>query len=583
MPHFLTSELYPEIVSTHDTWYNGDEPNFRLRTIAEAATDGFCYLKLLFYFNVVSELGEPELRSYLNHLKSLFGKEPEAMPVLTELALACYNRSHGLPLAETNSITESQMRCVIELHSAMNQCTARVQMDEFNGIIHLTGNPTYTCNCPQELCTHGWKLRSLLVCIAREGVKIGASGFDIEALYAGGLDMEDEFEEVYSTLSVDNSQDNQVKGWITGTRTQKQADSPPRERVESVSPDRTSEDHPDMIKARQKDLKNANENRRTFPFNKQALSGKMDKQAAEEILRDQINRERRKREIECEKLQDEIRFLRQQNMGKDLGGHTLAEEDHDTRSEVTIKPLSVRSKTASTVNPDDSASHIIYNPGSSRRVLMETGSVVVQQPVLSSLDSQSGRTRLAIANSLVTGYHQTDELRETENRHVNRLRPINGLPRPFTHQRLNFLANIHTGLERSLSHDPEDIIRCLLRTMKSPAVLPVDDLLSQVLTISIDRHDMVYASNPFSLPYIEIGMQVTEDSVYKLFDLLKGEYRQTWFQEMKGLSVPDFHADYRRRSHDPVVRPARKRSDHGPKPVLEPPRRRNGGRSILGF
>jgi len=254
----------------------------------------------------------------------------------------------------------------------------------------------------------------------------------------------------------------------------------------------------------------------------------------------------------------EIKYLRQKLLG-------VAEE---TASEVSVTP-----------NDSSSVLERYATPGR----LMPRGTVFTAVPVQTSAGRQQGSTMLSVHNSLVSGYYTNEDLRSQEQRSVKRLRPINGLPSPFVNSRLNFLCNFHTGLDRAKDRSQNGLLAGLFEAMRSTPLIPADDLLNQVLNCTIDREDCVFTSNAFKLPYIEIGMHVSEESLMKMFDLLYGEYKNLWFQEYKGLTVPGFHSEYASRSHDPLSR----RSHRVPRKAGEAPRSRPREhvrtRTILGF
>lgn len=241
-------------------------------------------------------------------------------------------------------------------------------------------------------------------------------------------------------------------------------------------------------------------------------------------------------------------------------------------------PLSVASKTELT--PQDSSS-IISRYG---RHFMDQGTVLSPSAMNSAADRQEGRTVFTVQDDLVSGFRMDENLVRAEQASIRKLTPINGLPRPFTCKRLNFLANLHTGIQRAIERRPESLQVAMFRAMRRRPELPCDELLYQVLICTIDRSTNTYSSNAFSLPYIEVGMHITEDSIAKTFDLLESEYKTKWFQEMKNISVPNFHDRYKKFSKDAMQTesPGRKIRSHSEQ-ASEKTKKQRKGSSLLGF
>jgi len=241
-------------------------------------------------------------------------------------------------------------------------------------------------------------------------------------------------------------------------------------------------------------------------------------------------------------------------------------------------PLSVVSR--SELAPHDSSS-VISRYG---RHFMDQGTVLSPRTMHSAADRDDGRTVMTIQDDLVSGFRMNEDLVRAEQASIRRLTPINGLPRPFTCRRLNFLANLHTGIQRAVDRRPESLQVAMFRAMRRRPELPCDELLYQVLICTIDRSTNTFTSNAFSLPYIEVGMHITEDSIAKTFDLLESEFKTKWFQEMKNISVPNFHNRYSKFSKDTMqVESAGRRVKTSSEQTNERSKKQKKGSSILGF
>jgi len=243
------------------------------------------------------------------------------------------------------------------------------------------------------------------------------------------------------------------------------------------------------------------------------------------------------------------------------------------------RPLFTAPKSEFTVGPNDSSSvYSRYN-----RHFMNQGTVMTMRPADNSQDQREGRQVLTVDNMLVSGFEMTEPVAMRQEQSMARLKPINGIPRPFSSARLNFLANLHTGIERAMGRRPGPVLEAMYRVMRSRPHLPCDELLYQVLTTTFDRASGTYCSNFFKLPYIEVGMQLTEDSVVKVFDLLKSEYKILWFQELKNVMIPNFYKDYESIPRD-MVSEGRTHKRREPNDQVKRSKSRSSKpRSLLGF
>jgi len=216
---------------------------------------------------------------------------------------------------------------------------------------------------------------------------------------------------------------------------------------------------------------------------------------------------------------------------------------------------------------------------------MDEGTVLTLRRAGTHADARDNRTVVTVENYLVEGYKMNEDSSKMEKDSVKKLRPINGLARPFSSARLNFLSNIHTAISRSLKRGGGDYLVSLLKSMEGPTLIASDDLLCQVLKTTIDRKSGVFCGNAFNLPYLEIGMPLTEDALIKVFTLLQEEYKLLYFQEMKDISIPKFHDMFKESAEDVLLDKRGKREGTSRKreAVREPSQRERKPRSMLGF
>jgi hypothetical protein len=199
-----------------------------------------------------------------------------------------------------------------------------------------------------------------------------------------------------------------------------------------------------------------------------------------------------------------------------------------------------------TVFPDDSSSNI----GRYEKSFMKPGTVISYNRSMGGVQEENvvSYTPRRVPD-VVVGYMKTERMVKREEKSFNKVAPINGLCKPYTSSRLNFLAHLHTAMEMladsEVGKSPLDIMKM---SRKMSGKTPTMELLCQVVERTFDESDEIIVANPFSLPYLEIGMSISVDCVVKCFDLLGAEYEMLWFQEMKSLIIPRFHRKYRKLS-----------------------------------
>jgi len=153
-------------------------------------------------------------------------------------------------------------------------------------------------------------------------------------------------------------------------------------------------------------------------------------------------------------------------------------------------------------------------------------------------------------NNVAVGYLKTKKLAEAEARSLVKIHPINGLANPFRSDRLNLLMHFHTAIDniqpKSKDSQPScyDAIR-FLATFE--ALTPSEELANQMIIRTFDLKSNRVIANPFKLPFLEIGMLMSDNSLEQSLDLLRLEYKTLWFENMKSLHVPIFHSSYRTR------------------------------------
>jgi hypothetical protein len=214
------------------------------------------------------------------------------------------------------------------------------------------------------------------------------------------------------------------------------------------------------------------------------------------------------------------------------------------------------------LHPDDSSSQLSrYN-----RKFMKNGTII-PNTVLSVTSKRGGRIKeenRVVANldsipETIIGYVRTDTMLRKEVEARERAKPINGLAKPYKSNRLNFLAHLYTAFSiLTRERQFETVVRMVFSIKRRLNKSPTMELMAQVILVTFDKEEMVIVANPYSLPYIEVGMTLSDDCVEKCFHLLEKEFEILWFQEMKALSIPSFCMKYTKLSEESLMRNEKK-------------------------
>jgi len=199
-----------------------------------------------------------------------------------------------------------------------------------------------------------------------------------------------------------------------------------------------------------------------------------------------------------------------------------------------------RSDLESTIHPIDSSS-VVERYG---RKFMPSGSVYKVGKASTVLEPVQEIQDLQPTVNVVQGFMRTQGMREAERQSNSQVHAINGLAAPFKDVRLNFLCHFHTALQEcniDPQSNPTDALDSI-GTLKPQN--PTDELIKQVVIRTFDFDETVVIANPFRLPFIEVGMLITDSMLIKCLTLLESEYKTKWFEQMKCLKIPKFHDEF---------------------------------------
>jgi hypothetical protein len=528
-------------------------------------------------FFMFLKLSEDVVRDLVDHLIDELGVNPDGKVVMIEFVRIFRAIHENIPLGGAAELVINN-RAIVRQYEEMCSTPVKLQMSESNGILHFETDDNWNkCNCNTDVvCAHGYGLKFIMSLLVVQNRKVGASNFNMEAFMSDGLDLE-------STASHD-TYGTSIPPPPPIMRAFKPGDTKAKflEKPQGIQVDKN--ELADL--ARQMSL--AHDKKRVIPYTDKYIpassepvtSKYVSDQVSSVLKRSRPNRGFDERSLADSRLSTPNRIRKNESRPRTpidesisisrefeiLKKHLLNSRDIDqakielleAQNEAqlakmnelveSISSMRTESEVASTIVPRDSVS----NAGHHRLKYKNEGSVIMRQPAMTAIDEESGRETIVIKDSMIRGYIRDEDSYTKEQSIVDKITDINGLTAPFKSDRLNFYANFHTGMDNALNIHQDDVVRSLFSFMRRDHLIPYDKLTKVVLENTIDRHDGVFCANPFNLPYLEIGMIVSEDAILKIVDIVKSRYRDMWFQEMKGLHVPNFHSDYRSKDRSPL-------------------------------
>lgn len=147
---------------------------------------------------------------------------------------------------------------------------------------------------------------------------------------------------------------------------------------------------------------------------------------------------------------------------------------------------------------------------------------------------------------MVVGYVKTEQMSSREQETNKKVRPINGLARPFRDDRLNMLVHFNTAVTTNMPVNNErGYAESLRRIINFKPKTPSEELAKQIIQNTFDFEEFQIVANPYKLPFIEIGMQISDNCLAACFSLLDDELQRLWFESMKSIMVPNCHSRFR--------------------------------------
>uniref|UniRef100_A0AAU7YC25 Nonstructural protein n=1 Tax=Exserohilum turcicum mycobunyavirales-like virus 2 TaxID=3229032 RepID=A0AAU7YC25_9VIRU len=461
----------------------------RIGLVKDSETlDGYCYTSAIRMLPSLRSGGLENFRAAVQEFKDGLGRNPLGSEILVNLCLLDKVLQGELGIQALRPVTGDLegFAAVLLEDSQHIQTVSKMSASKCRYNYEERGGLVHikyetTCSCTDILCEHGWAARFILQVIAREGRRIGGT--------RDTVDLSQLFVRQEEQRTEDSIQNTPASAYLP----------------------KRNWNHRET---RQDDLSEQS----------------MRQQVSEEIARllgETLNARTEVLEDTMERILGEKR--------KSLKAHQCGSSDYSQASGSEME-----SEVESTVHPMDSSSV----SGRYNKRYMHPGTVYRVAKGKTVLEPLSEVSPLGLIPDVVGGFQMTESMRKVDIETKQTVYSINGLASPFKNARLNFLCHFHTALKGCQTNSSREPIEALEEISSMRPRNPTEELIKQCINKTFDFEDMSVKSNPFKLPFLEVGMLVTESMLAKCLDLLYNEYKAAWFQEMKCLLVPNFHSEF---------------------------------------
>jgi len=471
-------------------WVGVAEVDQFLQFVRSESSNEFCYLWLIFSIRCLSTLGFDVFQEMVLKFKEA-GPKPLGRAIqeglLTVASIASHRAGAGVQQLEP-----------------LGKGCFRYSLIDTLPVMHISVTSIFGCDCRKHVCEHGWDFISIMCILHNPTIRMGASTVDFNFLM-GDDDGEDAVE---STIH---------PGW------------PHQNREPLTSLDSQV---PEALRTR------------SAPSHGIQPIASVTCPSIEKIRSD----------LKSLGLLPERFELREKSSAHESAEDRMRQSNLSTRFESPA-----RSGETESLAPSESSSNV----GRYKKTFLRHGEQfvpetrsgwdpledLVEEPTDLGLVAQ-GRSPFQILGSegVMSASYATKKDLELEKKIRDSMKPVLGLAKPFSCKRLNFLSNLYTGMSKLYFSDDRSFLDALWECMASEPRNPVEELLRVVLLSTFNKSSQLVIANVFKLPYLEVGMEISEDTVAKCFDLLGSEYKICWFDAMKGIKVPEFHSNFRRYS-----------------------------------
>jgi len=470
----------------------------KVALIMEKSIDGFCYIKLCVMLPNFDNIEFDVFKDSLNRFMLTCGSRPIAKEMMVELAVMELRFKHILNGGESDA---DSLVFDSKIFSEMMESGARFSLEEFNEDYHVG---TFICEgdgCVHNdlVCNHGYSARFVVVALGATNRKVGGTV----------VDLDDIFGEESSDLTMTPSELIKNVRHSTGYGTY----------MEDIPEDIINDPSFDS-------------------FQPWSAVRKQEKEEEEDLTEEELY----KRSPVLEKI-----MMKMDEMDRKLNEKLKQQMDQNSSS------------SGDDLSPSDSRS----NMDAMNKRFMRAGTVLnTRQSGKSKLEDIVEVSPLLTNKEVVLGFVKTPGMITKERLSHSRVQPINGLARPFSNNRLNLLLHFDTAVRTNMPIDDDTgFAISLIKILRMSTRTPSEQLVKQIIERTFDFEDRVIIANPFKLPFIEIGMNISDNALAACFRLLSDELKSLWFSSMKGLRVPKFHTEFDMYSESEIGgRPMRSKS-----------------------
>jgi hypothetical protein len=500
--------------------------------IESQSTNGRCYVRLLAMLPAFKACGVKELEHAIVYMTQALGIKPEGSKILPELFITNKVLEGDLDFPTNANYESLNAINSVQFMETIFNSTVRFAWEEIDGVQHIGGYIDTGVQDREVYNELGYGARFIMCVIINPGVRVGS-----EMTFHNLFDQIENFNEI----EYDNQREQEEVVELNYHK-------PPNMRVETNFNDSGIASENDELKV------NLNDRLKEI-----------------EVLNKQVNA-----------LQRRIGSTANHQRSPELDDMTIRRFNDLFNKQTMLNAKSPKTH----VFPDDSSSNI----GRYNNKYLEDGTIIdVRGNGQTVLQTSRAYGSLRPDKEVVVGYKRSDEMVVRENKIYQRVNAINGLANPFHSHRLNFLCHFDTAI-KSIQLRKEDYTHfdVIVWISKHKSLSPSQELLYQVVMNTFDLENTRIVANPYKLPFLEVGMLISDDCLAKCFDLMRLEHKTLWFEKMKGLTIPEFHNDFStHKEHkltsgkDKVKDPKEVRlTKQGGKPMTQ--RRKSSG-SILSF
>jgi hypothetical protein len=471
----------------------------KLSLIERNSSGGYCAIKLLILLPSFGTCSLDDFRVLIEKTKEDCGKYGPAHEVMMTIGVGEFRLRNA---SDGGSVLDDNFKPNDDIFKLMCESKSRFSIQDDLQLIHIDTYIFDQCEHDGIVCNHGLSARAAVTLIGGSSKRVGGTVIDMNELF-GDFD--------------DKISDSTVTGSKIKPSNQE------RVAVDKMLDRGMSREPPEI-----------HDYSRKFGQRRDSAFEEEQDLHAETIIQqhETINR-----------LQNR---LNSRKSGASVNSESVLADLQDKVSALTEllgqKSKKPQESSESELDPDDSRSNLDtlnnrYMRQGTVLTMRNRGGTVLQDIV--------EIPPLAVNTDVVVGYIKTKEMSSREHETNMKIRPINGLSKPFRDNRLNLLLHFNTAVTTNMPVNNErGYAESLSRISRYKSKTPSEELAKQMIQNTFDFEEQTVFANPFKLPFVEVGMSISDNCLAACFSLLDDELQRLWFESMKSVKVPDFHSRF---------------------------------------